>query len=621
MTVPYRIAFNIPAKGAWYGFEILTDLFFWTDVVLNFFTGYEEPRSSNFVMDFKKIRRNYIKSWFFIDVLACLPVDMVTRITEKRFLCSFTMEGCAGSGGNAAALLFKFFKVLRLVRMVKLLRLLRMGKLFERYEHEFLEAVKLIGLMKQGVILLFLGHIFGCMFYYFSTEEFRTEQEVQDILEGKYQTWIDYNFGPEPNSIDPARRYIASLYWSFTTMTTVGYGDIFAVTTSERLFAVFGMVVGGFYFSWIIGSFTGTIASMNHGARAHEEKMEAVQSFLQSVRLPKETRVGVLGFFKNQDHTSYNLPSLLSEIPFHLRRKILETMYSELLTEVKLFENLSPVLISELCCRLTPQKFLRGAMVYHRGEIGHEMFILSRGTLEVLDWKCAESELTLHRGAVFGIGVAVDDLRRVENIRAKADSHVCSVSRDKLTEVLDQYPQLRTKLVILHKWQKKRYEHNDEEYGNELTIDTTTVVDEKADGDAKTPLQFLSVLQMSLNKRRSKPVAAWGKTTAKLSQKTDEAKPNGAALLAKMGKQEESKTDGDSKQDAGTIVLQNVGEPTEDDIMMTGSDGADEGENSLLRQILAQNKEILIRLSNVEAQLDEITTLGRNATELASNAI
>lgn len=261
-------------------------------------------------------------------------------------------------------------------------------------------------------------------------------------------------------------------------------------------------------------------------------------------------------------------------------------------------------------------------MVYHRGEIGREMYILSRGTLEVLDWKCVEPELTLHRGAVFGMGVAVNDLRRIENIRAKTDSHVCTLSRENLSEVLDQYPQLRSKLVILHKWQKRRYEHNDEEYGNELTIDTTTVVDEKAEGPAKTPLQFLRILQMSLNKRRA-PVSAWGKTTARLSAgKTDESKSKGAALLAKLGKQEEGKTEDitfptancDSKQDTGTADLQNISEqPLEEEVLLTGSDGSGEGENSLLQQILAQNKEILTRLSNVEAQLDELTALGMSA--------
>ena len=42
--------------------------------------------------------------------------------------------------------------------------------------------------------------------------------------------------------------YIAALYWSITTMTTVGFGDVTPQSDSERVFCIFSMVLtGGFY--------------------------------------------------------------------------------------------------------------------------------------------------------------------------------------------------------------------------------------------------------------------------------------------------------------------------------------------------------------------------------------
>ena len=38
--------------------------------------------------------------------------------------------------------------------------------------------------------------------------------------------------------------YVASLYWSFTTMTTVGYGDLIPQSDTERLFAACAMIIG-----------------------------------------------------------------------------------------------------------------------------------------------------------------------------------------------------------------------------------------------------------------------------------------------------------------------------------------------------------------------------------------
>ena len=44
-------------------------------------------------------------------------------------------------------------------------------------------------------------------------------------------------------------QYVAAFYWSIMTMTTVGFGDIAAITTNERLFATFAMVNGAAIFS------------------------------------------------------------------------------------------------------------------------------------------------------------------------------------------------------------------------------------------------------------------------------------------------------------------------------------------------------------------------------------
>ena len=48
--------------------------------------------------------------------------------------------------------------------------------------------------------------------------------------------------------------YRTSLYWTVTTVTTVGYGDITGVNPQEKIFATFIMIIGVISFSFVSGS-------------------------------------------------------------------------------------------------------------------------------------------------------------------------------------------------------------------------------------------------------------------------------------------------------------------------------------------------------------------------------
>ena len=84
------------------------------DVYLNFVTGYEDEDGDT-VTNMRLIAQNYLRTWFIIDLLAILPVELILDGTEGRLACNFTGEECEESGGQSASML-KMFKVLRLLR-------------------------------------------------------------------------------------------------------------------------------------------------------------------------------------------------------------------------------------------------------------------------------------------------------------------------------------------------------------------------------------------------------------------------------------------------------------------------------------------------------------------------
>jgi len=51
-----------------------------------------------------------------------------------------------------------------------------------------------------------------------------------------------------------AVQYLWSLYWTIATLTTVGYGDVVASNTSERILNIFILLIGASVFGYIIAN-------------------------------------------------------------------------------------------------------------------------------------------------------------------------------------------------------------------------------------------------------------------------------------------------------------------------------------------------------------------------------
>jgi voltage-gated potassium channel Kch len=49
-------------------------------------------------------------------------------------------------------------------------------------------------------------------------------------------------------------QYLAAIYWALQTLTTVGFGDIVAVSTTEKIITIFWMIFGIGFYSFTIGN-------------------------------------------------------------------------------------------------------------------------------------------------------------------------------------------------------------------------------------------------------------------------------------------------------------------------------------------------------------------------------
>ena len=80
--------------------------------------------------------------------------------------------------------------------------------------------------------------------------------------------------------------YQTSLYWTVTTLTTVGYGDISGVNSVERLICIVTMLFGVSFFAYANGAFAAMITNIDEDTALYEKNLEQLNQIYTNYHIP-----------------------------------------------------------------------------------------------------------------------------------------------------------------------------------------------------------------------------------------------------------------------------------------------------------------------------------------------
>lgn len=375
LVFPYRYSFDVYSYGPWYLLEVLIDVYFWIDLALGFFMAYWEPTADDdyrYVVDLNKIQSEYLRSWFTVDLLACIPVDLISRNIQGKATCSWSWSSnpCAGRGvalSSSQRTAIQFFAVLRLL---KLLRIFGAVRVLKRYEEFTLQYHSTFSMCKLLLVLSLLSHWMACTY-------------------GSV-----YNFAREDHAgreMRPWELYVAALYWAVQTLTTVGYGNVVPQTVLERLIACGVMVLGGFIFSYFISKVAITL-SEDSAERMAMEKRLAVRRFVTQKNIPKPTRRRIKSYYTNLK--ARNRPGnceVIADLPVSIRNEVMYFVYGDAVVRALNGDVLpNEAIVEHVCQVMLPRVFTRDTPLSMADGIVGRVFIVTEGQVCVAR---AESEL------------------------------------------------------------------------------------------------------------------------------------------------------------------------------------------------------------------------------------
>jgi voltage-gated potassium channel len=247
---------------------------------------------------------------------------------------------------------------------------------------------------------------------------------------------------PDPSVGLPAN-YIDSLYWTLSTLTTVGYGDITPDNPAQKLYAVATMAVGLGFFGYVVGVIASILSKRDPSRALFLENIEKLSVAVRYGKIPPDLqrRIYEYHYYIWKQRLGYDESDFLSELPRSLKEEVSLHMKSDVLERVELFRGADPEFVKAVALRLTPMVLTPGDWVFHEGDEGRGMYFISRGELEVVASPGSRRIATLKEGDFFGEIALFMDLPRTASVRALTYCDVYGLSRAAFQHVQRRFPQ------------------------------------------------------------------------------------------------------------------------------------------------------------------------------------
>jgi len=390
----YRYTFHIYSHGPLYwGILLILAI----DIVINFnSTVRVEHAESN---DRKIIAGHYLKQWFTPDLFIALPLDfillMALGIPEEH-------EGKQ-----------LYYFALMFITIIKLLKIKKITKELQQYLR-----------VNPGIMRLM---IFAFWF----------TQAVHYISLG----WI--LIGASESARIPIDQYIRALYWSVTTVATIGYGDYLPDHDSnlQIIFTIIVQIFGVGMYGYIISNVSGLIANLDVARSEFIKKIESVRIYLNNKKIPGELQEKILGYYHYIWDKKKNISDAnpISDLPDSLTLEIMLYLNRDMLKKVDLFKNAEDIFVREAIYLLKPSIYIPDDYIIRQDDYGDCMFFLSSGEVEVLVNNRQVAKL--YPGSTFGETALLIGEKRSATIHTLTHCEVYKLSKTDFDNLRSRFPE------------------------------------------------------------------------------------------------------------------------------------------------------------------------------------
>jgi len=393
---PYRLCFlefRIPVESednaSFETLEAIVDVLFWIDLAAGFFFSYTNATGKEVVV-WRAIVFKYMKGYLALNFIACLPPAAVGAIT-------YLFIGASSDTEHSDASMTRTLRLLRIQRVTRLARLTRLTRLMKFLSFcktnpilRNVESMRGVRIVNFTAGLFWIVHLVACGWYLVASV---ADENPEESWVGR-RTLQDGSSLLERGHVD---QWIQSMYFVLTVFTTVGFGDMYALTTPEIFYVSFMMLLGAVVHSIIVSEMINVVTSADQKSIELEKQRKRLTQFCKDAELRPTLVDGMTDRLDRTGAISERNPEqvceliigcasrrALANIPQQLfRGALLSSKFVTCLSVVGA-RQLPPRLPLLLAAYVTKRKFDDGEMVYCFGDLPVNVYLVVQGVFAAI---------------------------------------------------------------------------------------------------------------------------------------------------------------------------------------------------------------------------------------------